>query len=189
METVLHCSARDSNPVGGQGGSLFSRTVDSEVRCPWSLVVVTCMKGCAVQMEIVLHCPARDSKFVRVDRVDCCTLESRMESPSSQGKNVLEFTALRRFPSSTGGDLVYAVPRHSELSVFPARVSEQQCCLKIDLSCSAASPSEFAVLQARVSEQQYLMFRSISFRVRCVASSRYGATVLFEDCSLRPHRK
>ena len=50
------------------------------------MVVVTCMKGCAVQMETVLHCPGCDFKFVRVDQVDCCTLESQMKSPSSQGE-------------------------------------------------------------------------------------------------------
>ena len=28
METVLHCAARDSKLVGGQGGSLYSRITD-----------------------------------------------------------------------------------------------------------------------------------------------------------------
>ena len=36
MEMILHGSARDSKPVGGQGGSLYSRIVDSEVRYRWS---------------------------------------------------------------------------------------------------------------------------------------------------------
>ena len=33
METVLHCSARDSKIVRGQGGSLYSRIADGASDC------------------------------------------------------------------------------------------------------------------------------------------------------------